>query len=201
LAAAYVASLYTIRRYEQRPEWIAANKPAEHADTGASLTAAGNPPRSLRGLVLRFVVAALGVLIAGSLVARTGEAIALQSGLGSSFVGATLVAVSTSLPEVSTTFKAVRLGAYGMAVSNILGTNAVSVALLLVGDIAYRGGPILDALDRPALFLAALGVVTTAIYLWGLLERRDKTVLGMGVDSAAVLACYLAGIVVLYFIR
>jgi cation:H+ antiporter len=43
--------------------------------------------------------------------------------------------------------------------------------------------------------------VVTCLYLWGLLERRDKTVLGMGIDSAAVLVLYVGGMIIFSFIR
>lgn len=75
------------------------------------------------------------------------------------------------------------------------------LALFFVADLFYRDGLIFMALPRSAIFLGALGIVVTCLYLWGLLERRDKTVLGMGIDSIAVLVLYLGGLVVLYFIR
>jgi cation:H+ antiporter len=37
--------------------------------------------------------------------------------------------------------------------------------------------------------------------MMGLIERRNRTVLRMGFDSAAVLAVYLAGLVILYHLR
>ena len=40
--------------------------------------------------------------------------------------------LATSLPEVSTTVDALRLGAYSMAMANLLGTNALEVARILV---------------------------------------------------------------------
>jgi cation:H+ antiporter len=150
---------------------------------------------------LSFAASSCGVLASGFLVARTGDALAVQTGLGSSFVGATLVAFATSLPEVSTTFAAVRFGAYGMAVANILGTNSLEVALFFVADLFYRDGLVFAALNRSALFLGALGIAVTCLYLWGLLERRDKTILGMGVDSAAVLVLYVGGMIIFSFIR
>jgi cation:H+ antiporter len=57
--------------------------------------------------------------IGGIALVTSAEAIAGQSGLGASFVGVTVLAAATSLPEISTTFAAVRLGAYTMAISNI----------------------------------------------------------------------------------
>jgi cation:H+ antiporter len=88
-----------------------------------------------------------------------------------------------------------------MAVSNILGTNCLEVGLFLVADAAYRGGPILAATDRSALFAGTLGMVVTCIYLLGLLERRNRTIWRMGIDSAAVLVTYVVGVVGLYFLR
>jgi cation:H+ antiporter len=112
-----------------------------------------------------------------------------------------LVAGSTSLPELSTALAAVRQGNHQMAVSNILGTNCLEVGLFFLADIFYRSGPILAATDRSALFAATIGLVVTCIYLLGLLERRDRTVLRMGYDSLAVLIAYSSGLVGLYFLR
>lgn len=83
-----------------------------------------------------------------------------------------------------------------MAAANILGTNSLEIALFLPADAAYRKGPIFDVLDHSAIFLAALGIIVTALYLWGILERRDRTILGMGYDSFLVLFVYIAGMLI-----
>jgi cation:H+ antiporter len=44
-------------------------------------------------------------------------------------------------------------------------------------------------------------MVVTSIFLLGLLERRDRMVIGMGLDSALVLIAYLIGIGGLYCLR
>ncbi|WP_236621294.1 hypothetical protein [Rhodopirellula sallentina] len=141
-----------------------------------------------------FALASFAILIGGYLVAKSGEAIANQTGTGQGIVGATLVALATSLPEVSTTYSAVRFGAYSMAAANILGTNSLEIALFLPAELAYREGPIFDALQPSAAFLGTIGVIVTCLYLCGILERRDRTILGMGVDSFAVLIAYLGGL-------
>jgi cation:H+ antiporter len=141
------------------------------------------------------------ILVAGWALAATGDALSEQTGLGASFVGFALVAASTSLPELSTTLGAVRRHNYEMAVANILGTNCLEVALFLLADALYRGGPILASADRSALFAGAIGMIVTAIFLVGLLERRDRTVLRMGIDSLAVLVTYIAGLFGLYMLR
>ncbi len=145
--------------------------------------------------------AGLVILACGWTLAQVGDALADQSGLGASFVGVALVAGSTSMPELSTALGAVRRGNHEMAVANILGTNCLELALFFVADLFYRGGPILAATDRSSLFAATLGMIVTCIFLLGLLERRNRTILGMGVDSVLVLVVYLAGLGGLYYLR
>lgn len=196
LAATYVASLWVVYRYDGQPRWEPAGEIKEPPESARDLKDAHQrqyEQTSTARLSWYFCIASTIVLIGGFLVARTGEAIAEQTGIGQNFVGATLVALATSLPEVSTTWSAVRFGAYSMAAANILGTNSLEIALFLPADLAYRAGPIFDALDRSAHFLAALGIVVTALYLWGILERRDRTIFGMGYDSFLVLSAYITG--------
>jgi cation:H+ antiporter len=78
-------------------------------------------------------------------------------------------------------------------------TNALELALFLPADLLHTEAPILNALDSRAAFLGALGIILTCIYLWGVLERRDRVILGFGIDSALVLFVYAAGLVLLYF--
>lgn len=198
-ALAYLLALWVIYRYEDRSRWEPAGEMGQPPESARDLKDAHQakygdlPTRRVGGY---FVLSAAAVLVGGILVARTGEALAAQTGLGQSFVGATLVALTTSLPEVSTTWSAIRFGAYSMAAANILGTNCISVALLLPADIAYREGAIIDVLGQPSSFLAAIAIVVTCLYLWGVLERRDRTLWGMGLDSVAVLVIYFAGMAV-----
>lgn len=204
LAAAYGLALLVMYRYEGSGRW----QPAGTEETTPTAAAQQAPAqanggqaaesRSLAGLVLHFSIAAAGVLISGWVVASSGARLTEVSGLDETLVGASLVAVATSLPEVSTTVAAVRMGSYAMAVGNIFGTNALDLALFLPADLAYAEGTVIDALDGRAIFLTALGIVLTCIYLWGVLERRDRTVLGFGVDSAAVIGVYAAGMLLLY---
>ena len=200
---AYIGSLWITYKYEGDPRWEPTGEIAQPPESAKDLKDANHEKyvgTSNRYIIGMFSVVALLVLTGGYFVAKSGEAIAAQSGLGQSFVGATLVALATSLPEVSTTYSAVRFGAYSMAAANILGTNAIAIALFFPAELAFRGGSIFDAMQPSASFLAALGIVVTCLYLWGILERRDRTILGMGWDSFAVLVVYLLGLVVYYFI-
>jgi cation:H+ antiporter len=191
--------LYVLFRYEGNARWEPAGELAQPLESAKDMKDAHEQryaSTSTPKIAAFFALSALGVLVFGSLVALSGEGLAEQTGLGQGFVGAVLVALATSLPELSTTWSAIRFGAYSMAIANIVGTNCIEVALILPADLAYRDGAIIDALAPSVSFLAALGIVTTCIYLWGVLERRDRTILGMGVDSALVLVVYVGGIII-----
>jgi cation:H+ antiporter len=202
LAAGYVMTVNWSRPGDGRlPRWKATHAPDVTPGEQREREASEEGHLSKVRLYGFSGVTALAILAAGWALAQTGDALSEQTGLGASFVGVALVAGSTSLPELSTALAAVRAGNHQMAVSNILGTNCLEVALFFLADGFYRGGPILAATDNSAIFAAALGMVVTCIYLVGLLERRDRTFLRMGYDSVAVLVTYSGGLVGLYFLR
>lgn len=197
LGGTYLVALSQMYRYERNPQWqlVEEKRTSPEPRSGNS-----RDDRSMRNILLRFVVASFGVLVGGYIVAETGAGIAAQTGIGESFIGATLLSVTTSLPELSTTITAVRLGAFNMAVGNILGTNVLEMALFLPADVLYRDGSILAALDPNAILLTALGIAVTCTYLWGVLEGKNRTVLGMGIDSALVILVYTGGMLLYYHV-
>jgi cation:H+ antiporter len=210
-----MTALYLIHRYERSPNWQPIMRQAHRMDEEASeagdrtpeapgsadRTTAKKGALSLAGLVLRTVGAAMVIFVAGFALARVGDALAAQTGLGSNFIGVALVSISTSLPEISTTLAAVRLGQFNMAFGNIFGSNLVNVGLLLFIDVAYRGGPVLDEVGRFSLLASILGIIVTTIYLVGLIERGNRRLGRMGLDSIAVLLVYFAGLYALYALR
>jgi cation:H+ antiporter len=200
LLLGYVATV-RFSRGDYLPRWKATTEPTVDGNRSTHVTEDALGRASTVRLTAETLVSAAVILGAGWVLASIGDVLATQTGLGASFVGVALVAASTSLPELSTTLGAVRRGNYAMAVSNILGTNCLEVALFFVADACYREGPILAATDRSALFAGSIGLVVTAIFLLGLLERRDRTVLRMGVDSFAVLIVYGAALIGLYTLR
>jgi len=198
LATGYVLTVRYSRSGDHLPRWRANEEPEPpHVeDRHEPFAGTSNP-----ALYANCAVSGAVILAAGWGLAQTGDALAEQTGLGSSFVGVALVAGSTSLPELSTGLGAVRQGNHTMAVSNILGTNCLEVALFFLADLVYRGGPILAATDQSARFAGALGLVVTSIYVLGLLQRRNRTVMNMGLDSIGVLTAYVIGLVTLYGLR
>lgn len=205
----YLGTLYLTYRYRGQPRWTPSkrddmpkDRPREAKGNRESRAAykERTAGRSMLSVSLRFCAASLAVLIAGWAVAQSADVLAKQTGLGDAFLGATLLALATSLPEVSTTVAASRNGHYSMAISNIFGSNSLCVALLFLAELLYRGGTILEQVEGPVVFVTAIGAIMTSIYLFGMLERQDRTVFGIGWDSAAAVLVYFGGMTVLYFL-
>ncbi len=195
-----LGGLFVIRRYEASPQWQPIGR-APSPSTAHPLARSKAPPLPTRRLTGALVGLGVVILVAGSVVAASCDALAVQTGLGASFVGAAFVAIATSLPEVSVTVEAVRLGQNRMAFSNIFGTNLFDVGLLALADVCYPGPPVLGEVGAPAQVAALFGILLTAVYLAGIIERSDRTALRMGWDSALVLALYAAGLLLLYLVQ
>jgi cation:H+ antiporter len=194
LAGLYLISISMIRRYETDHAWKPAEPPQPERSEPHFRRSASFGALALRRLLFYSGAAAVVILVCGVLLVESAGVIAVQSALGSSFIGVTLLAAATSLPELSTTIAAVRLGAYTMAISNIFGSNLIMVLVLLPADIFYRKGAILLEADDTARLALLSGIVVTTVYVIGLLIRRKWRILGMGVDSVLVLAVYFASL-------
>ncbi len=150
--------------------------------------------RSTTREVFVFVAAAAATLVAGVVLEESGKAIAGDVGLSGVLFGATFLAASTAIPEISTGLASVRLGDYRLAYSDIFGGNAFLPVLFLVASLV-SGKAALPQAQRSDIYLAGLGILLTTIYLYGLVFRPRRQVLNMGIDSVVVLALYVLGIV------
>jgi cation:H+ antiporter len=156
---------------------------------------------SFTGLVGRAASAAVIILFAGFALAQAGDAVSQLTGIGAGLVGLVLVGFATSLPEVSSITAAVRMGRYEMALGDVFGTNLITIGLLLLADLFYAGQPVLNAAGRFEAVAPLLGLVPTAIFVIGLLEKRNRTIPHMGYDALAATLVFAEGLVLLSFIQ
>lgn len=79
-----------------------------------------------------FIVIGVAAIIAGGqLTVDSASNIALSLGLSQTFVGLTIVAVGTSLPELVTSIVATRKGESGLALGNAVGSNIFNILFIL----------------------------------------------------------------------
>ena len=136
--------------------WTRSAFQQDAADIGDAPTERTSPPRgSWRWPVGRFGLAALAIFSSAPLFAAAAHRLAVLSGLGDTTVGTIMVGVSTSLPELTVSLAALRMGASSLAVGNLFGSNAFNMLVFFAMDCADRGS-IFAALD-PTHVLSALG--------------------------------------------
>lgn len=196
IAGGYVVCLWLVKKTRHRRPWVPEGNGAPAREHEKK-----REERSPGRILASTAFGAAFILAAGFVLARSGEALAEQTGLGASFFGAAFLALATSLPEMSIVFSAVRIRRYEMAIGDIFGANLFGLALLFAVDAAYDGPPVLNEVGRFSSFAALLAILVTGLFLAGLLERRHRMVMRMGVDSLAVLVAYFAGLALLYQLR
>ena len=140
-----------------------------------------------------FSVAAMITLVGGVVLEESGDAIASKIGMSGVLFGSTFLAAATALPELSTGLASVRLGDYKLAVSDIFGGNAFLPVLFLMANL-LSGEAVLPRAHDTDIYLTGLGILLTAVYLYGLIFRPRRRVLGVGMDSLVVLILYLLGV-------
>lgn len=149
----------------------------------------------LRPALIRFGLAAGAILVAGPLVAVSGEGIADQAGISQTVIGVVLVALATTMPELVVVLGAMRLGAHDLAVGSLLGSCAFNMVLLFFGDLAYTEGPLLSSVE-PAQAVAGTGAVgLIAIAVMILIQGEETRIRRLEPDALFLLAAYAAALV------
>jgi cation:H+ antiporter len=205
IAALWVVSLLLIQRAGRGLPWHESGEapdnqehPRGHSQQKTEQDATARGTSTARSAAI-FAGAALVTLVAGVVLERSGDAIAEHIGLSGILFGATILAAATSLPEVSTGLTSVRNGDDQLAISDIFGGNAFLPALFLVATL-LSGKAVLPQAQETDIYLTAVGIVLTAVYVTGLLFRPRRRIAGMGVDSFLVLILYACAVVGLFAI-
>ncbi len=153
---------------------------------------------SLRRSLIGFALSTGVLILITPVVVRNANQIASQTGLSTGFIGATLLAFVTSLPELVTTIAAIRLGAYDLAVGNLFGSNLFNMFTLGLSDVFFTSGRFLGAIDPNLALAGLLGLLLTSLGLIGNLARVERRLIFVELDAFLIIVGYLAGMVFLY---
>jgi cation:H+ antiporter len=87
--------------------------------------------RKFKKYVLITILGAAGVVASAYFIVETASTIALSIGIPKLVIGATIVAIGTSLPELVTSIGSVRKGHADLALGNIVGSCFLNITLIL----------------------------------------------------------------------
>lgn len=124
--------------------------------------------------VLLVLVGLAGIILGGDLVVDSACEIALQYGLSQSFIGLTIVAMGTSLPELVTSMVAAQKGENDLALGNVVGSNIFNILLILgmsaaISPITVDGEAIFDML----LLIVMSGIAYVFTRSKGVLYKKE----------------------------
>ena len=170
-------------------------------DSKAEKMAAEEIPAGIPKLwvgLLGFSLAAGALILVTPYMVSAAVGIAEVTGLGTTFVGTTLVALVTSLPETVTTIAAIRIGASDMAIGNLFGSNMFNMFALGLTDLFYTEGRFLSTIDPAFMLVGLFGLLMTAIGLVGNLAKLERRFWFIEVDSLLLFILYISGMLLLY---
>jgi cation:H+ antiporter len=197
VALLWLGGLVVIDRARKGIPWRAEAPGAQPGRTPLQRSQ-GTEPQPFKGRSTPFVagvfaLAAVLTLAAGVAIEESGSELADRIGLAGAVFGATILAASTALPEVSTGLASVKLGDHELAFADIFGGNAFLPVLFLLADVV-AGAPALPTAAHSDIWMAGLGVVLTGVYVGGLVVRPARKRGPLGPDSWLAVALYAVGI-------
>jgi cation:H+ antiporter len=152
---------------------------------------------ALAGPAVAFAAAAAVLVVAGPRLAAVADELAKETGLGRTFVGTTLVALTTSLPELVASIAAVRMGAFDLAIGNTFGSNAFNMVLFVPLD-ACHPGPLFAAVNPAHAVTALAVVVATATAVLGQLYHEERRLPVLEPDAVLVVLVVVGGLALVY---
>ncbi|HPM42691.1 MAG TPA: hypothetical protein PLV52_02565 [Candidatus Omnitrophota bacterium] len=149
---------------------------------------------TLRTACIRYAFSAFAIAAAGIWLAYIGDDLAAALNLGRNFIGSLFLGFATTLPEITVSIAALRLGAKEMAVANMVGSNLFNVTIIFINDILYRKAPIFEMLSQQHIFNVFLVIAMTAIIMAGMvIKPKDKTRMGLSNYAIWLVVVFVVG--------
>ncbi|MFH1786646.1 MAG: sodium:calcium antiporter [archaeon] len=143
---------------------------------------------------LRFFVGIVGIIISSHFAVDSAVKLAEIAGLSQSFIGATIIAIGTSLPELSVILQAIKRKHYGIALGDALGANMINLTFVL--GVASAINPITVQLS---IFIAALlfAVVANMFFFYTAAVKRAFGRL----DGTLMVLMYVLYVVAMFYLQ
>ena len=150
-----------------------------------------------------FLASALAVVFFGYRLAVYGNALAVLTGWGRVFVGSLLLALVTSLPELTTNVSAVRLEPPNpeLSVGNVFGANMLNMFTFAVVALAFGGKRFLQRVSREQGYLIAAAAVLTAAAVIFASVKMEVAAWQIGLSSLVLMLIFVPAMRLVYVTR
>ena len=148
--------------------------------------------------ILVFLGSAVAVIFLGVQLAKYGDALASLTGWGRLFVGSILVALATSLPELSNNITAVRIDNPQLALGNVVGANMVNMFTMAMVALLFGGRRFLQRVAPEQGYLIVLAALLTGLAVLFAAIRIEANIWQIGISSIVLLVVYVIGMRIVY---
>ena len=204
IALAWLVGLYFLNKIRSNKKFNAVQKDASlgrfHEERRSEENHVFYASKSTWQVGIIFLFACLVTLVAGVALELSGTALADHIGISAGLFAATMIALVTSLPEISTGLESIFIGDNHLAISDIMGGNAFMLTVFLFADLVAQK-PVLSYAQHSDIFLALLGVAMMSVYAFSFINRPQKRYFRMGWDSILQIVLYVGGLALLGFIK
>lgn len=142
-------------------------------------------------IIVFLALGIFGLYEGGNLVVDSAIEIATRIGINEGIIGASLVAIGTSLPELITAISAMKKKEYEIVIGNIVGSNIINILLILGLSSILTNIPIsnFEIIQLACLIFTSL--------LFFLFVKKDRTLTKF--HGICLLATYALSMIVIYF--
>ena len=141
----------------------------------------------------KFVLGAAAIVLGAQLLIDNGTALAQMLGVPDAIIGATMIAIGTSLPELVTTITAIRKKQSSLSVGNIIGANIMDLTLIMPLCALILGKPLPVERQGMLLDIPACLVVSAGALIPALVQGKFKRWVGFFIG-----ALYIAYLVIMF---
>ena len=156
---------------------------AEHKENGEEIEI----KYSLGKSIIVCIIGLAGIIIGGNMVVDGAKEIARAFGLSEAFIGLTIVAFGTSLPELVTSIVAARKGESDISLGNVVGSNIFNIFFIL----GVSGTILPMAVANTYLYDIAILIVVSIVFFIPICKKQRVSKV-MGGTMVATYAAYMA---------
>jgi len=196
IVVVWIGGVWVLSRTRSNPKWklvMTGSQPGRPHHRVRHPKAATRANYSTTRVVTLFGLSAAVTLVAGVALEISGNELANRAGMNGVVFGATVLALASALPEISSGIEAVRLGDHQLAIGDIFGGNAFQLCLFVLADLV-AAKPVLPTTGPAIAWLASLSLLLTAVYIGGVIVRPSRPH-RIGPESILALLFYAVGIV------
>lgn len=112
-----------------------------------------------------FLVASLLLLFMAPILVSSIERLSDILGIDHTFMGTTLLALTTSFPELFTSVIAARMGLFDLVFGNIVGSNTFNMMIFVMMDVVWENGSLWDHLSSQHVIAASVVILNMAFFI------------------------------------